>query len=100
MILDAGTLELANAMERLALEPDVGAVKAELHQSVLEVSTDPCADVTEAGAQLRWLRRAVRERAAGHDLAIASAGTHPFSRWEDQRISPEQRYRELITDIG
>jgi acyl-coenzyme A synthetase/AMP-(fatty) acid ligase len=48
------------------MEPDVGAVKAELHECVLEISTDPCADVSEADWQLRELRRAVRERVGAH----------------------------------
>jgi carboxylate-amine ligase len=100
MILDAGTLQLSSAMDRLLGDPDVGAVKPELHESVLEISTDVCADIREASSQLRALRTQVRERAEGHGLTIASSGTHPFARWEDQRISPRERYRELISDIG
>jgi len=100
MILDAETLDLASAMDRLLGDPDVGEVKPELHESVLEISTDPCADIREAGSQLRALRTQVRERAEGHGLTIASSGTHPFGHWKDQRISPRERYRELISDIG
>ena len=100
MILDGSTLELANAVDQLVGSSEVGDVKRELHECVLEISTRPCADVPEAAAQLRALRDQVRERAAGHGLAIAGSGTHPTALWEHQRISPQQRYRELISDIG
>jgi carboxylate-amine ligase len=68
-------------------------------ESVLEVSTDPCANTAEAGAQLRALRRQVIETAASKNLAIGSAGTHPFAMWEDQRIVARPRYRDLISAL-
>jgi carboxylate-amine ligase len=86
-------------MEELLGDSDAGEIKPELHESVLEIATKPCADVTEARGQLRALRTQVRERAATKRLAIASAGTHPFSKWEDQRISGRERYRDLIADL-
>ncbi len=100
MILDAESLDLANGMDRLVAENDGDHIKPELHESVLEIATAPCADVPEAGAQLRGLRDRVRERAAPQGLVIAAAGTHPFARWEDQRISPRPRYRDLIDQLG
>jgi carboxylate-amine ligase len=99
MILDAGGHDLANAMEELLGDSDAGEIKPELHESVLEIATKPCANVSEAGGQLRALRTQVRERAAAKGLAIASAGTHPYAKWEDQRISGRERYRDLIADL-
>jgi carboxylate-amine ligase len=96
MIVDGETLELANAIEQLLEESDSGEIKPELMESVLEISTDPCADTGEAGEQLRALRRQVCLRAKGKGLAIGSAGTHPFALWEDQRIVSRPRYRDLI----
>src|SRR4051794_29685445 len=100
MILGAEDLGLSNSMEELVGESDAGEIKPELHESVLEIATPPCSGITEADGRLRALRRQVAERAAAKGLAIASSGTHPFARWEDQRISPDQRYRQLISDIG
>src|SRR5204862_242411 len=71
----------------------------ELMESVLEISTDPCANTVEAGEQLRALRRQVNEAAARKDLVIGSAGTHPFAMWEDQRIVARPRYRDLISAL-
>src|SRR4051794_39936841 len=100
MILDADTLDLTSGIDELTGEVERGEVKPELHQCVLEIATEPCKDVAEAGAQLRALRRQVAARAAAKGLAVASAGTHPFARWEDQRISPDERYRQLVDHIG
>jgi glutamate---cysteine ligase / carboxylate-amine ligase len=63
---------------------------------VLEISTNPCQDLREAGASLRALRRQVRDIADKKGLLIGSAGTHPLARWEDQRITAAPRYRDLV----
>src|ERR1700744_6660334 len=97
MILDAETFELVNAIEALLQPAPLGEIKPELMESVLEISTDPCANVAEADQQLRALRRQVVETAASKDMAIGSAGTPPFAMWEDQRIGARPRYPHLIS---
>jgi carboxylate-amine ligase len=99
MILDAESLELVNAIESMIEPAPSGEIKPELMESVLEISTDPCANLTEAGEQLRALRRQVGQTAASKGLAIGSAGTHPFAMWEDQRIVARPRYRDLISAL-
>ena len=95
MILDPETMDLVDAIEQLMSEDDE-SVKPELHECVLEIATRPAPDTREAGAELRGLRREVRRRAEVHGLTTCSAGTHPFARWEDHRISAGERYRHLI----
>src|SRR3712207_4876218 len=94
MILDGTTYALANRIDAVldAYDGD-GDVKHELLQSVLEIATKPCGNVAEAGEQLRTLRREVGEAASRHGLCIGASGTHPFSLWEDQKVSAEDRYR-------
>ena len=41
-----------------------------------------------------------REVAARADLLIGAAGTHPFARWEEQRVVDRERYRELVDELG
>src|SRR5207248_10791720 len=76
-----------------------GEIKPGLMESVLEVSTEACANIGEASAQLRALRGQVVQSAAAKNLAIGSAGTHPFAMWEDQRIVARPRYRDLISAL-
>jgi len=99
MIVDGHSYELVNAIETMLEPTAAGEIKPELMESVLEVSTDPCANTSEAGEQLRALRRQVSLRAASKGLAIGSAGTHPFAMWEDQRIVARPRYRDLISAL-
>jgi carboxylate-amine ligase len=99
MIVDGETMDLVNAIEALLEEAPAGAIKPELMESVLEVSTDPCRTTLEVERQLRALRGQVRDTAATKGLAIGSAGTHPFAMWEDQRIVGRSRYRDLISAL-
>jgi carboxylate-amine ligase len=99
MILDSETLELVNAIESFLEPAAAGEIKPELMESVLEVSTEPCANASEASAQLRALRSQVMQSAAQRNLAIGSAGTHPFALWEKQRIVARPRYRDLISAL-
>ena len=103
MICDVETLELSQSIETILGDLPgglPGEVKPELMQSVLEVATQPCGDVAEAGEQLRSLRRTVREVAAKHGLAIGAAGTHPAALYEDQLIVDRPRYRELAEELS
>src|ERR1019366_3480376 len=101
MIVDPSTLDLVSAIDSiLGDEPPAGTIQPELLQSVLEIATSPCHDVPAAAAELRALRAFAGERAAGRGLAIGAAGTHPFARWEDQRVVAADRYRGLIRSLG
>jgi carboxylate-amine ligase len=106
MIVDAKSLDLVNAIESMLEDAGAtnserkdGEIKPELMESVLEIATKPCANVSEASGQLRSLRRHVWEIAGGRGLRIGSSGTHPFARWEDQRIVARPRYRDLISAL-
>jgi glutamate---cysteine ligase / carboxylate-amine ligase len=99
MIVDGRSLDLVNAIEAMLEPAPAGEIKPELMESVLEISTDPCATVTDAAAQLQALRGQVCATADAKEMAIGSAGTHPFAMWEDQRIVARPRYRDLISAL-
>ena len=71
-------------------------LKPELLQSVVEVGTQPCETIQDARAELIKLRKIVREIAADQGACIAAAGTHPFSSWLSQDITPFDRYQGII----
>jgi glutamate---cysteine ligase / carboxylate-amine ligase len=103
MLCEPEGFGLAQEIERvLAAVPSEleGQVKPELLQSVLEIATKPCANVGEAFAELRSLRRTVTGIADDLGLCVAATGTHPFARWEEQRIVERPRYRELADELG
>jgi carboxylate-amine ligase len=101
MILDSSSLDLVNAIDSiLGEDPPSGQIQPELLESVLEIATSPCANVQAAGAELVALRALARERARSKGLEIGSSGTHPFARWEEQRVVSDDRYRGLIQSLG
>lgn len=101
MILDATSLDLVNGIDSmLGAEPPSGEIKPEFLESVLEIATPPCSDVAAVAGELLSLRGFARERAQTQSLKIGAAGTHPFARWEDQRVVSDDRYRGLIRSLG
>jgi carboxylate-amine ligase len=75
-------------------------VKAELHQSIVEVGTSICNRPAEVKQELIRLRRGVMELAGRNGLKIAAAGSHPFSAWQQQAITPFDRYLGVRQDMG
>ncbi len=74
-------------------------VKAEMHQAVVEVGTTICANVEEAKHDLLNLRRTVSSVAHDFGLRIGAAGTHPFSHWSTQLITPNPRYEDIVNEL-
>ena len=74
-------------------------LKPELHQSIIEVGTAICADIQEARREVVELRSNLAALARRNGMTIAAAGTHPFSHWKDQKITPHPRYKEIIEDM-
>src|SRR3954468_6604816 len=66
------------------------AVKAEMHQSVVEVGTGICKDAKSASRELKALRSQIVELTRQHGLRLAAAGTHPFADWRKQDIYPDE----------
>lgn len=74
-------------------------VKPEMHQSVVEVGTGICKGVSQARKEVAQLRQIVSNLARKNGLRIAAAGTHPFSDWSRQDITPHDRYLHLVEDL-
>ncbi len=74
-------------------------VKAEMHQSVVEVGTSVCSHIKEAKVELKKLRRNMVRLAKENGLRLASAATHPFGDWREQAIHPDERYKNIVEDL-
>ncbi|MGH3087017.1 MAG: glutamate--cysteine ligase [Rubrobacteraceae bacterium] len=101
-IVDASTGELVPKIEEIMarLPEDLREfVSYELFQSVLEIKTPPCESVQEAERILRELRSRVGSWTAACGASLASAGTHPFSKYRDQKITDQERYRRVIDTL-
>jgi carboxylate-amine ligase len=103
MLLDPETFDLVQrvdtvlaAMAGHELEEHVNR---ELMQSVLEIATPVCRTASDVDRELHKLRAYVAEIAREQDLRVGSAGTHPFSLFERQRITARDRYRALVDQL-
>jgi carboxylate-amine ligase len=74
-------------------------IKPEMHQSIVEVGTQPCRNISEARAEVLKLRGTIASLASVHNLKIVAAGTHPISSWMNQEITPFERYKGVVEEM-
>ncbi|GAC1430731.1 MAG: carboxylate-amine ligase [Acidobacteriaceae bacterium] len=74
-------------------------VKAEMHQSVIEVGTRVCANIKTAQEDLFDLRRNMIRLAEENGLMLVAGATHPFADWRSQEIYPDARYAKVVEDL-
>ena len=74
-------------------------VKAEMHQSVIEVGTRICHNIQEAQEDLFDLRRNMIRLAEENGLVLVAGATHPFADWRAQEIYPDPRYDKVVEDL-
>ncbi|WZO99755.1 YbdK family carboxylate-amine ligase [Isosphaeraceae bacterium EP7] len=97
-LVDKTTLELSNAYEVVhdgvpqALRD---SVKPELLRCYLEINSKPCRTVSEIESDLSEKVDAVVHSASEHGIRVFWGATHPFSRWQQQEITPNPRYYML-----
>lgn len=102
MVLDPVTYELKSHQQQLVQAGQQllkDKVKAEMHQAVVEVGTDICADIEEAYRDVSMLRKNMSAIATSCGFAMGAAGTHPFSHWQSQLITDHIRYNEIVNEL-
>jgi carboxylate-amine ligase len=103
MLLDSKTFDLVQHIDTflaaVAGHELEAQMKAELMQSVLEIASPVCKTPADVDSELRKLREYVTSVAAQKSLRVGSAGTHPFSLFEVQRITARDRYRSLVDQM-
>ncbi|CAN5462485.1 glutamate--cysteine ligase [soil metagenome] len=105
-IVDAGTGALASVASEVLAELGEGhprgehpKAKHELLECTVEIITGICGTVAEARADLEATLAEVRAAVEPRGLALLCSGTHPFSAWTDQQISPDPRYARLVDEM-
>jgi len=101
-VIDPETRELRSHMQQIVEGGKIllkEQIKAEMHQSVVEVGTNICENIDEARREVTYLRRIIADLAGKSGLRIAAAGTHPFSLWADQQITDDSRYHKIVDEL-
>ncbi len=102
MVIHPQTRELTSHDQKIveiAIERGNEQLKAEMHQAVVESGTLICTDITDARKQVGELRRTAANIAGELGLRIGASGTHPFSQWSKQLITPNPRYFEIVNEM-
>jgi glutamate---cysteine ligase / carboxylate-amine ligase len=98
-LLSSESFELVPRYDEVADAAGDERVRQELMTSVLETATGVHESVGAAIAEVREIRRLLCDAALQRNALIASAGTHPFSRWEHQEITDTPRYQGVVDEL-
>jgi carboxylate-amine ligase len=100
--IDPQTRELRSHMAKIVEGGQVilrERIKQEMHQAVVEMISNVCENIEQARQEVTFLRKMLLDLAAKQNLHIAAAATHPFSDWQHQLITHDDRYDKLIDDM-
>lgn len=100
--IDPETRELKSHMSQIVSGGQVilqERIKQEMHQAVVETVSNVCENIQQAQEEVTYLRKMLIELAAKQNLLVAAAGTHPFSDWQNQLITADERYDKLIDEM-
>ena len=98
-LVDSQTMALRSGVTQILDEMPAtleNAVKPELFQCYIEINTSVCQSVADVERDLSEKIKIVAGIALRQGLRLFWSGTHPFSDWQDQDVTPLDRYRDLI----
>lgn len=97
--LTSAASEILGAMTDARGGEEPPKAKHELMECTVEINTDVCATVAEARADLEGSIAELRSHTGPRGLALMCSGTHPFSHWVHQKITPNPRYERLVEQM-
>lgn len=103
-VVDAATYDCIDQMPEGFLAEAKAAlgerVKREIISSMIEIVTSSHASLASAGDELSSVRQKLGAIASRHGLALLACGTHPFSDWRRQTLTPNARYADIAESLG
>lgn len=96
-LLESGSNNLSSSSPKvLQLLGSTDSVKAELYQSMIEITTGICQNAQQIGGDFREALAKLYTVCSKLNLSLASAGTHPYAQYENEILYPDARYRRLL----
>ncbi len=92
--------ESADFLRRLERKPMPGAIKPEITQGMFEINSSVHHHVNDLFAELMQIKADLSAVAEHSGIDICGGGTHPFQRWQQQRIFPTERYHQVSQRYG
>ncbi|MDP9453177.1 MAG: glutamate--cysteine ligase [Actinomycetota bacterium] len=105
-VVDLSTRELRSAATEVLAAMGEGHLggehpkaKHELFESTVEIITGVCTTVAEARADLEATLATLGGLCAPRGLGLMCSGSHPFTHWATQQVSPNPRYHRLVEEM-
>ena len=103
MVVDPGSREVVpDPDERILAQASERAgehkVVSELLRSQMETNSRVCASIAEIEQSLKETRRCAIEAARAHGARVIASSTHPWARWQDQKVTEKERYQRAEID--
>ncbi len=94
------TMEADDFLRRLKEKINEASVKPEITQSMIELNSQVHTSYASLLTELRELRNLVTEEAQQTHIGICGGGMHPFQKWKQQRIFPNERFMNVSEQYG
>ena len=103
MVVDPGSRDVVpDPDERILAQASERAgehkVVSELLRSQMETNSRVCASIAEIEQSLKETRRCAIEAARAHGARVIASSTHPWARWQDQKVTEKERYQRAEID--
>ncbi|MXX17825.1 MAG: YbdK family carboxylate-amine ligase [Gammaproteobacteria bacterium] len=98
MIVDPGSRDVVpepdgQVLVQASEQAGENKVVSEFLRSQVETNSRVCASIAEVEQSLRETRRCVIDAARAHGARIIASSTHPWARWQDQKVTEKDRTR-------
>ena len=104
MLVNTRDFNLANEaddlLRRIVRDAPQGELKPELTQSMIEINTQVHERYPALVAELGATRDVLAGHARKMNVALAGGGTHPFQKWSDRKIYPNERFLSVSEKYG
>jgi carboxylate-amine ligase len=95
--LASDAVDLLNWIEPRDLQKQI---KLEMTQGMIELNSGIHTRVDELIEELKGLRAALNKGAQYLNIDVSGGGAHPFQHWNEQRITPSERFHYLHEKYG
>lgn len=104
MIVDPGSRTVVpDPDERILAQASEQAgehrVLSEFMRSQMETNSRVCASIAEIERSLRETRRCAIDAARAHGAQVIASSTHPWARWQDQKVTEKERYQRAEIEL-
>lgn len=90
------SMEAQDFLRRAAIDN----LKPEMTQSMIEINSSPHLTYPSLLAELNAIKTHLSEEAKQTHLGICGGGIHPFQKWKEQRVFPNERFNSLSAEYG